>query len=116
MDVGSRTVEVQQLVEMDPESCYDAFLSKVWKEGGGLGTPKILQEGDPVTGADCVRQVALGIVEHILQGQRGDHLEYVIEDGPWPASYNRARVDFRSAGQGQTCVTWTSNFTPALFG
>ncbi|CAE6968419.1 Aurkb, partial [Symbiodinium sp. KB8] len=92
-------------------------VEKVEKELHELhGKKPTHKEGDPVTGADCVRQVALGIVEHILQGQRGDHLEYVIEDGPWPASYNRARVDFRSAGQGQTCVTWTSNFTPALFG
>ncbi|CAE7536159.1 Aurkb [Symbiodinium natans] len=116
MDVGSRTVVVKQLVALDPQSCYDAFLRKVWKEGAGLGTPQILEEGDPETGVDCVRQVALGIVEHILQGQRGDHLEYVIEAGPWPTSYNRARVDFVEESQGGTCVTWTSNFTPSLFG
>mmetsp|Transcript_48491 Transcript_48491/g.113173 ORF Transcript_48491/g.113173 Transcript_48491/m.113173 type:complete len:145 (+) Transcript_48491:3-437(+) len=115
MDVGSRTETVEELVPLDPGSCYDAFLSRVWKEGGGLGTPKILEEGDPVTGAGCIRQVALGIFEHIHVGHHGDFLEYVIEKGPWPTSYNRARVEFRKS-EGGTLVSWTSNFTPSFWG
>ncbi|CAJ1416263.1 unnamed protein product [Effrenium voratum] len=109
MDVGSCTVTEEQLVALEPGRCHDQFLEVIWRQGGGIGEATILEPGDS-SGAGCVRGVAR-LVEHILEGKHGEFLEYVIEKGPYPVSYNRARVTFTASGDG-TLVTWTSNFTP----
>ncbi|CAK9005659.1 unnamed protein product [Durusdinium trenchii] len=78
--------------------------------GGGLGAPRIVEEGEP-SGRHCARRVGLCIVERIQEAERGKFIEYTIDKGPWPTSYNRARVSFEAL-DGGTLVTWRSNFTP----
>ncbi|CAL1167991.1 unnamed protein product [Cladocopium goreaui] len=110
MDVGSTTVKEEQFVRLDVEQCYDEFLELIWRQGGSLGVPQILEEGDPRSGRGCARRVGLFIVERVVEAERGQFLEYTIEK-PWPTSYNRARVSFQDV-EGNTVITWTSNFTP----
>ncbi|CAK9005661.1 unnamed protein product [Durusdinium trenchii] len=109
MDGGSVTVKEEQFVRLEVESCYEMFLEVVWRQGGGLGAPRIVEEGEP-SGRHCARRVGLCIVERIQEAERGKFIEYTIDKGPWPTSYNRARVSFEAL-DGGTLVTWRSNFT-----
>ncbi|CAK9046185.1 Aurora kinase [Durusdinium trenchii] len=110
----------EQFVRLEVESCYEMFLEVVWRQGlegkesadsggGGLGAPRIVEEGEP-SGRHCARRVGLCIVERIQEAERGKFIEYTIDKGPWPTSYNRARVSFEAL-DGGTLVTWRSNFT-----
>lgn len=47
-------------------SLLEAFLEHVWRLGGGLGTPRLLEVGD-ADGRGCERRVAGCIVERIQE-------------------------------------------------
>ena len=53
---GTHKHVAQQTVDLDVNSCFDAFLREVWVGGGGLPppAPKIVKEGDAKTGAGCL--------------------------------------------------------------
>ena len=47
---------------------FEAFLERVWRLGGGLGTPRLLELGD-ADGRGCERRVAGCIVERIREAK-----------------------------------------------
>eukprot|EP01041_Mallomonas_annulata_P010095 gene10095-21032_t len=101
------------------DTVYDASLSYLFRDGGGLGKPEILITGDPVTGNGCLRKLAvIGLEEKIVFADRPKGFEYTITNPSmlaYPASYNHFRLSFEDGnienGKG-VVVKWEVFFTP----
>eukprot|EP00913_Durusdinium_trenchii_P015706 g14759.t1 len=72
----------EQFVRLEVESCYEMFLEVVWRQGGGLGAPRIVEEGEP-SGRHCARRVGLCIVERIQEALRRTRTRVELVYGIW---------------------------------
>jgi hypothetical protein len=119
---GSRVQKTLLLRGTTPVEAYDQWMETIWRSGGGLGTPTILETGDTSSGLGCRRQVGGGVIELIESAQKPDTLSYGIKGGPFPVSTHRGTVCFTwyRGGYGSTCVDtlieWECEYTPSMIG
>eukprot|EP00048_Salpingoeca_helianthica_P000010 m.38582 g.38582 ORF g.38582 m.38582 type:complete len:140 (+) comp10005_c1_seq1:28-447(+) len=112
----SATVETNILLPCSASTAFTRFLDVVWRQGGGMGTPTILVEGDS-DGVGCLRRVALGIEELITGATHGSQINYKIAKFSilMPMSTHAGVVRFEEH-EGNTLVIWKCDFTPSFWG
>lgn len=106
-------VQFEVLVNGSPEDAYDAFGSVVWWGGGGLGTPGVVERGDPRTLEGSVRCVPLGIHESAVRTSYPNYFEYTLtKKSIFPVSSHLGQVSFKPAREDQTLILWNVYYTP----
>eukprot|EP00730_Choanoeca_flexa_P001404 TRINITY_DN10619_c0_g2_i7.p1 TRINITY_DN10619_c0_g2~~TRINITY_DN10619_c0_g2_i7.p1 ORF type:complete len:139 (+),score=10.29 TRINITY_DN10619_c0_g2_i7:287-703(+) len=98
-------------VTASQEAAFQGWLQYIWREGGGMGKPRIINDGD-ADGVGMQRRVPGAIVEEITALERFRCIEYTIAKGPFPCSTHTAKVTFEPLQNDATKVTWQCTITP----
>ena len=112
-------VEIQQRIAAPIETVWAHYTDYVgWTEWAGLGRVRIAREGTPApNGVGCVREVSnlgMKLVEEVLSFEPPRRMTYRVVRGA-PIRDYLAEVVFDPC-DGQTLVTWRSQFNSRLPG
>eukprot|EP00043_Microstomoeca_roanoka_P008351 m.80453 g.80453 ORF g.80453 m.80453 type:complete len:137 (-) comp14209_c0_seq3:72-482(-) len=103
----AQCVDVSVDVPFSVSESYRRWLDCVWINGGGLGKPDIIDEGDPSNNhLGCIRRVPGGIQEKIVEVKTDDFISYKIISGPFPVRSHFATVTFKQKQTEITNIHW----------
>lgn len=85
-------VNVSMVIKASQDDCYKNWIDVVFKNGGGLGLPLILEYGDRDSHVGLKRQVTGGIIEEILATDQPNSIEYTVISGmmSFKSPFNRS--------------------------